>query len=85
MITPFLLFLVLLQIGVNVYLVKKYQTQLNVLETEHAAERNKLLDRVMANNLAEYKGLTNTESIKRVPSGNYFVDHVEKTLGRKDE
>lgn len=46
----------------------------------HKKERNSLLDRIMANNIHEFKASQQEQNIKRSESGNYLLDSMKKTL-----
>lgn len=58
-----------------------------VLESARA-EREELLDRIMANNIQEFKSASGQIPVKRSESGNYLVDRMQATLQKqyvKDE
>jgi uncharacterized hydantoinase/oxoprolinase family protein len=73
----------ILLIGTIVFMGERHSDDLADLYEVHQEEREKLLDRIMANNIQEYKTANGLNDIKRSNSGNYLVDRMEKTIKNK--
>lgn len=46
----------------------------------YAEERKALLDRIMANNIHEYKAASGLANVKKSESGNFLVDRMAKSI-----
>lgn len=64
---------------------QKHNDDIREIHKEQAEERAKLLDRIMSNNIQEYKAATGQKDVKRSKSGNFLVDRMEKTLKNQFE
>jgi competence protein ComGC len=67
-----------------------YNLQINKLQKEnerihqsYQEERQELLDRIMSNNIHEFKGATGKASVKRSESGNFLMDRMTASIKKQ--
>jgi hypothetical protein len=58
----------------------EHKREIAVLYKETHEERNALLDRIMANNIHEYKAASGQSNVKRSESGNFLKDRMERSV-----
>jgi hypothetical protein len=73
----------ILLIGTIVFIGERHKEDMYDIYMEHQSEREKLLDRIMSNNIHEYKAADGLKDVKRSESGNFLVDRMEKTIKNK--
>lgn len=59
---------------------REHREEIERVHESYKIERQALLDRIMANNIHEFKGATGQLEVKKSSSGNFLVDRMEKTL-----
>lgn len=59
-------------------LVQLHKRELTSIIEESREEREKLLDRIMANNITEYKTARNEANVNRSPNSNFLKDQMTK-------
>lgn len=69
------------------YLLQCAQDRKNVKEIqrihdEYRKERQELLDRIMSNNIAEFKSMSGAIPTKKSENGNFLVDRMERSIQR---
>lgn len=81
-----------LQFAFNILLVTaiivlsdKHKRDIEKVYQETHEERQKLLDRIMANNIQEYKAANGQLEVKRSATGNYLADRMLRKSSRFDD
>lgn len=62
---------------------KEHKKEIDRIHESYREEREELLDRIMSNNVHEFKTATQQANIKKSPSGNYLVDQMKQTVAHK--
>lgn len=62
---------------------KRHRQHIDKIHEDIREERNALLDRIMANNIHEFKGATGQVEVKRSESGNFLVDRMERSIKKQ--
>lgn len=57
--------------------------EIKLVREEARIEREELLDRIMSNNIQEYKVMTQQKENKRSESGNFLVDRMSASLRKQ--
>lgn len=57
---------------------KKHRKEIERIHESYASERKELLDRIMANNIQEFKSARAETEIKRSETGNFLKDRMEQ-------
>lgn len=73
-------FVLVLGVVVDHLKEKRHRKEIDSIHESYKKEREELLDRIMANNIHEFKGATNKTPIKRSETGNFLKDRMEKTM-----
>jgi len=61
-------------------LERLHRAENNRLHEIYSEERKALLDRIMANNIHEFKAATQAAPVKKSESGNFIVDRMTKSI-----
>jgi hypothetical protein len=84
--------MLLAQLAINVaailYLnrmVSEYREEITEIHEAYREERKELLDRIMANNITEFKTARQETDVKRSGSGNFLLDRMTKHAPHGDE
>lgn len=67
----------IMMVSIIILLTEKHKKDLQNVYREHAEEREALLDRIMSNNIHEFKATNGQSPVKRSPSGNYLMDRMK--------
>lgn len=59
---------------------RKHKQEIERIHESYAEERKELLDRIMANNMAEFKTMTGSIPTKRSETGNFLKDRMTKEI-----
>lgn len=59
---------------------KRHRQNVDKIHEDFRDERRELLDRIMANNIHEFKSMTGQVEVKKSQSGNFLVDRMEKSI-----
>lgn len=57
-----------------------HKKEIDEVHRSYKEERAALLDRIMANNIHEYKSLSEKIPAKKSETGNFLVDRMNKTI-----
>lgn len=79
----YLLTALIVLIAYCMLLHQRHEKEIHELYEKAAEERKELLDRIMANNIHEFKAATQAAQVKKSSSGNFLVDRMEKTLKKQ--
>lgn len=63
-----------------ILLYERQRRQIREIYKDIAEEREELLDRIMANNIHEYKSASGQSPTIRSENNNYLVDRMKKTI-----
>jgi hypothetical protein len=66
--------------GLRVWEERKHKQEIERIHESYAEERKELLDRIMANNMQEFKTLTNAAPTKKSETGNFLKDRMTKEI-----
>ena len=76
-------YFVTLSYGVIYYLFllteKRHRREVEGLHEAYKDERQQLLDRIMANNIQEFKTANGLANVKKSESGNFLLDRMNAT------
>lgn len=73
----------LLLILVLFIMAEKHNRDLKKAYEKAQEERKELLDRIMSNNIQEFKAVNGNADIKRSENGNYIVDRMQQSIRSK--
>lgn len=68
--------------GAFMFQDKLHKKEVNHIHETYAVERQELLDRIMANNITEFKTSRQESDVRRSQTGNYLRDRMEKSALR---
>lgn len=60
-----------------------HKQEIDRIHETYRAEREELLDRIMSNNVHEFKAVTQQTDVKKSSSGNFLVDRMKHTVANK--
>lgn len=69
--------------GLFLYNDKLHKENLADVHKAYQEERKELLDRIMANNIHEFKAVNGQIPVKKSESGNFLVDRMERSLKKQ--
>lgn len=64
-------------------LEKGYRKEIQEIREAYYEREKELLDRIMANNIHEFKSLTGQIPTKKSENGNFLVDRMERTIKKQ--
>jgi hypothetical protein len=77
-------YLVVISYMLSYYLIylkdKVHRQEIEKIHETYQEERQELLDRIMANNIHEFKSVTGSSSIKRSETGNFLKDRMTQEV-----
>ena len=59
---------------------KQHLKEIERIHLSYKEERQELLDRIMANNIHEYKAHNGNLNVKKSETGNFLVDRMERSV-----
>lgn len=62
---------------------KAHRLEIDKIHETYQAERQELLDRIMANNIHEFKSATGALTTKRSETGNFLKDRMTKEIAKQ--
>jgi hypothetical protein len=65
------------------WIEKEHKKEIDRIHESYREEREELLDRIMSNNVHEFKAVTQQADVKRSSSGNYLIDRMKTTVANK--
>lgn len=78
-----LLSVVILLIAALMMEHRQHKQDMDELNAMFHEEREKLLDRIMANNIHEYKAASGVQNVQRSDTGNFLKDRMTETIRKQ--
>jgi hypothetical protein len=76
----YLLTALIASVGLFIWNHEQHKKEVKEIYQKAHDERKELLDRIMANNIHEYKAASGIAQVKKSESGNFLVDRMTKGI-----